>query len=90
VRPPEPVSARPEARNYPLPSASLLLTAEVAMPKETKANNKDNDLEGAQDMGGKHGGQAGVPKPEPQPNPRSSVKSEDVPEQRSTGKTGRG
>lgn len=25
---------------------------------------KENDLEGAQDMGGKHGGQAGMPKPE--------------------------
>lgn len=25
---------------------------------------KENDLEGRQDMGGKHGGQAGVPKPE--------------------------
>lgn len=25
---------------------------------------KQNDLEGRQDMGGKHGGQAGMPKPE--------------------------
>lgn len=25
---------------------------------------KDNDLEGMQDMGGKHGGQAGMPKPQ--------------------------
>lgn len=25
---------------------------------------KENDLEGHQDMGGKHGGQAGMPKPE--------------------------
>lgn len=25
---------------------------------------EDNDLEGKQDMGGKHGGQAGMPKPE--------------------------
>jgi hypothetical protein len=25
---------------------------------------KENDLEGAQDQGGKHGGQAGMPKPE--------------------------
>lgn len=30
---------------------------EATMPKE-------NDLEGKQDMGGKHGGQAGMPKPE--------------------------
>jgi hypothetical protein len=26
---------------------------------------KENDLEGAQDEGGKHGGQQGMPKPEP-------------------------
>lgn len=25
---------------------------------------KENDLEGERDMGGKHGGQAGIPKPE--------------------------
>ena len=28
---------------------------------------KENDLEGAQDQGGKHGGQKGMPKPEPRP-----------------------
>jgi hypothetical protein len=28
---------------------------------------KENDLEGAQDQGGKHGGQAGAPKPTPRP-----------------------
>jgi hypothetical protein len=28
---------------------------------------KANDLEGQQDQGGKHGGQAGVPKPEQSP-----------------------
>jgi hypothetical protein len=28
---------------------------------------KENDLEGVQDQGGKHGGQKGVPKPEPKP-----------------------
>jgi len=32
----------------------------IAMPKE-------NDLEGVQDQGGKHGGQKGMPKPEPRP-----------------------
>jgi hypothetical protein len=32
----------------------------IAMPRE-------NDLEGAQDQGGKHGGQKGMPKPEPRP-----------------------
>jgi hypothetical protein len=34
------------------------MKGEMTMPKE-------NDLEGAQDQGGKHGGQAGVPKPTP-------------------------
>jgi hypothetical protein len=28
---------------------------------------RDNDLEGPQDQGGKHGGQKGMPKPEPKP-----------------------
>ena len=28
---------------------------------------KENDLEGMQDQGGKHGGQKGMPKPEPRP-----------------------
>lgn len=32
----------------------------IAMPRE-------NDLEGAQDQGGKHGGQKSMPKPEPKP-----------------------
>jgi len=29
---------------------------------------KENDLEGPQDMGGKHGGQKGMPRPEPPPS----------------------
>ena len=32
---------------------------------------KENDLEGVQDQGGKHGGQKGMPKPEPRPGPGS-------------------
>ena len=28
---------------------------------------RENDLEGAQDQGGKHGGQKGMPKPQPAP-----------------------
>jgi hypothetical protein len=32
---------------------------------------KENDLEGAQDQGGKHGGQKGMPKPEPRPSGRN-------------------
>lgn len=35
-----------------------------------------NDLEGKQDMGGKHGGQAGTPKPQPRPKP--TERDEDV------------
>jgi len=30
---------------------------------------KENDLEGIQDQGGKHGGQAGMPKPVRRPKP---------------------
>jgi hypothetical protein len=29
---------------------------------------KENDLEGHQDQGGKHGGQAGMPDPQPSPS----------------------
>jgi hypothetical protein len=29
---------------------------------------KENELEGPQDQGGKHGGQAGMPKSQPQPS----------------------
>jgi hypothetical protein len=29
---------------------------------------RENDLEGVQDQGGKHGGQKGMPKPEPKPS----------------------
>ena len=44
---------------------------------------KENDLEGAQDQGGKHGGQAGMPRRQPPPkevreghrNPDSEKKS---------------
>jgi hypothetical protein len=36
---------------------------------ETRSDRmpKENDLEGVQDQGGKHGGQKGVPKPETKP-----------------------
>jgi hypothetical protein len=33
---------------------------------------KENDLEGQQDMGGKHGGQKGMPRPEPDPRKKDS------------------
>jgi hypothetical protein len=38
----------------------------VSKPKNdgARATPNENDLEGRQDMGGKHGGQAGMPKPE--------------------------
>jgi hypothetical protein len=29
---------------------------------------RENDLEGVQDQGGKHGGQKGMPRPEPKPS----------------------
>jgi len=38
---------------------------------------KENDLEGQQDRGGKHGGQAGMPKPEqPPPGQKPATRSE--------------
>jgi hypothetical protein len=46
----------------------------IAMPKE-------NDLEGVQDQGGKHGGQKGMPKPEPKPPTNSEPKPGDAPDQ---------
>jgi len=38
---------------------------------------KDNDLEGKQDMGGKHGGQAGMPKPETQSAAQKAIDRDD-------------
>jgi hypothetical protein len=49
---------------------SALLPAEDKLPRE-------NDLEGVQDMGGKHGGQKGIPKPPPRPH--ATERDEDVP-----------
>jgi hypothetical protein len=40
---------------------------------------KENDLEGAQDQGGKHGGQKGMPKPEPRPSNKGGKDSDQVP-----------
>jgi hypothetical protein len=42
---------------------------------------KENDLEGVQDHGGKHGGQKGMPKPESKPPTSSEPKPGDVPDQ---------
>jgi hypothetical protein len=42
---------------------------------------KENDLEGAQDQGGKHGGQAGVPKPTPRP--AKTERDDDTPKESS-------
>jgi hypothetical protein len=33
---------------------------------------KENDLEGRPDMGGKHGGQKGMPRPSPDPRKKGS------------------
>src|SRR5690349_24504540 len=89
ARPPDPISSFDQTTKElsTLPGVVAADGGRSPMPKE---NSKDNDLEGAQDMGGKHGGQKGVPKPEPRPKPADSVKSEDVPERRPTGNTGRG
>ena len=37
---------------------------------------RENDLEGQQDQGGKHGGQAGMPKPERSPSGKKSPEPE--------------
>jgi hypothetical protein len=49
------------------------LREEPEMPKE-------NDLEGQQDQGGKHGGQKGMPKPEPRPQTKTEIPGRDRPE----------
>jgi hypothetical protein len=54
--------------------------------------SKANDLEGRQDMGGKHGGQAGMPKPDRSAAQQGIVRDEKGKEQpaakdRSAGKT---
>jgi len=38
---------------------------------------KENDLEGPQDMGGKHGGQAGMPKPENRSGAQRGIEQKD-------------
>lgn len=48
---------------------------------------RENDLEGQQDMGGKHGGQKG--QPEPPRRPREGPHDEDVVAKRHTGQTDR-
>ena len=60
---------------YPSYELEPLLSSCVFTPEEIIMSDK-NDLEGKQDMGGKHGGQAGQPKPEPRP--RTSERDEDV------------
>lgn len=39
---------------------------------------KENDLEGQQDQGGKHGGQQGVPKSVPWPGPEADPDDGDI------------
>jgi hypothetical protein len=46
----------------------------ITMPRE-------NDLEGVQDQGGKHGGQKGMPKPEPRRTTRREPRRGDAPDQ---------
>jgi hypothetical protein len=47
--------------------------------------HRENDLEGKPDMGGKHGGQAGLPKSPPRPH--QGERDEDVVAKRHTGQT---
>lgn len=43
---------------------------------------KENDLEGAPDQGGKHGGQKGMPKPEVRPRPDRERDGDEPPKER--------
>ena len=59
---------------------SLLLKSTFRFGAKTEGFEnmpRENDLEGPQDMGGKHGGQKGMPKPEPRPQ-HESKKDGDV------------
>jgi hypothetical protein len=47
---------------------------------------RENDLEGRQDMGGKHGGQAG--KPKSPPRPQEGARDEDALEKQGRDKSG--
>jgi len=42
---------------------------------------QENDLEGVQDQGGKHGGQKGMPKPQPRPATAPDAERGDAPDQ---------
>ena len=42
---------------------------------------RENDMEGVQDQGGKHGGQKGMPKPEPKPTTPREPGRGDAPDQ---------
>jgi hypothetical protein len=53
----------------PVFSSRVITSEEIIMSDK-------NDLEGKQDMGGKHGGQAG--QPEPPPRPKSTERDADV------------
>jgi hypothetical protein len=47
------------------------------LPKDIQQeHDKANDLEGVQDQGGKHGGQAGMPKPPPLPGSAEAEQDE--------------
>jgi hypothetical protein len=52
----------------PWPELNRTPAIEIVARLEKKNMPKENDLEGAQDQGGKHGGQKGMPRPEPRPN----------------------
>jgi hypothetical protein len=63
--------ARRHRRNPPPRTALANLKAAgqiaAARLQDQSTMPRENDLEGVQDQGGKHGGQKGMPKPEPRP-----------------------
>ena len=50
---------------------------------------KENDLEGRQDMGGKHGGQAGMPKPEAESGAQQGIVKDEKGQAADKGRTRR-
>jgi hypothetical protein len=51
----------------------FLLCAVAVCGNGENSMPKENDLEGPQDQGGKHGGQKGMPRPEPWPAQQSEI-----------------
>ena len=65
-----------------LPNNAINLESWTDMPRE-------NDLEGAQDQGGRHGGQKGMPEPEQKPPHGPDEKGQEQPRDKGRAPAGR-